>query len=369
MTDNIFRPHYSITDSIPWALEAIERQSWLIENMLLMPKHEAWLRREVKVGRASATTRIEGAEMDEAAVGKLLNRRSGSKLTDDERANINAIDAYEFIDFVSDQTDIPIDELAIRQLNRYFMSGFAEALTPGVYRRGENRIGSYAPPNQGDVPGLMQSFALWLREDSGLHPVLKSGIAHIHMVAVHPFWDGNGRTARGLATLLLQRSGFGFKKLLSLEAGLFGVRSEYFAAIERTLGAEFSPEYDAASWLEFYTLAVKADADRLTAGLTDWRRMMDDLYAGGQEVGLSPRQMDGRMYAVRAGEMTRSDYIDVTGTSPGTASRDLANLVARGLLVAEGKTRSRVYYPARPKSEAGTNQGGEQLSPIEGGAD
>ena len=210
MNDNIFQPHYNITDSIKWNLDDIQRQSWLIENMLIMPKHEVWLRREVSVQRAAGTTRIEGASMDEAAVSKLVNRSSGRGLTEDEQANINAIQAYEFIDFLSDQPDIPVDELVIRQINRYFMYGSAETLTPGAYRKGENKVGDFTPPNQGDVPSLMRSFALCLRKDSDMPPVLKAGIAHVHLVAVHPFWDGNGRTARGLATLLLQRSPFGF---------------------------------------------------------------------------------------------------------------------------------------------------------------
>ena len=80
--------------------------------MLLMPKHEAWIRRDIQVRRAVGTTRIEGAALDEDAVRNLEGLGSGAKVTEDELANINALQAYEFIDFLSDQPDIPIDELA-----------------------------------------------------------------------------------------------------------------------------------------------------------------------------------------------------------------------------------------------------------------
>ena len=204
--------------------------------------------REVQVKRAVATTRIEGATLDEKAVGELVGRGFVGRYTEDQQANINALEAYEFIDYLSDQQDIPIDELVIRELNRKFMHGSSDTLTPGVYRKGQNTtVGSFSPPDQGAIPNLMRSFALWLWEEDDIDPVLKAGIAHIHLVVLHPFWDGNGRTARGLSTLVLQRSLYGFRKLISLESHLSGVRDFYFTAIERALVVRFTLEYDATS--------------------------------------------------------------------------------------------------------------------------
>ena len=218
MNNHVFSQYVNVVPSISVALDNADKSRWLVDNMLLMPRHQAWISRDVRVARASATTRIEGAAMDGAAVRNLLKSGSPANPTKDEQANLNADQAYEFIDFLSDQDDIPIDELVIRQLNRYFIRGASEALTPGAYRKGLNQVGVFTPPDQEDVPGLMRSFALWLRsEDEEIHPVIKAGLAHIHLIAIHPFWDGNGRTARGLATLLLQRSPFRFRKLLSLE--------------------------------------------------------------------------------------------------------------------------------------------------------
>ena len=366
MNDSIFGPHYNITPVTTSVLDNIEGRRWLVENMLLMPKHEAWLRREVAVRRAAGTTAIEGAGLDEAAVGRLVSRGHTGRLTEDQQANLNAIQAYEFIDFLSDQPDIPIDELAVRQLNRYLMSGSPETLTPGVYRKGENKVGDFIPPNQGDVPGLMRSFALWLRQDEDIHPVIKAGLAHVHLVAIHPFWDGNGRTARGLATLILQRSPFGFRKLLTLESTMFDIRDDYFTAIERTVGARYSPGYDATPWLEFFTLTLNAHVDQLTATLTDWHRMMQELHDMGVGKGLLPRQVDGHVFAVQTGSITRSEYMEITGVSPVTASRDLARLVELGLLAAEGKTRSRIYKRASPSRKTSDGQPSNQPHLFQG---
>ena len=349
MNERIFTPQYTNSSLITTTLETVESHRWLIDNMLMMPKHEVWLQRQMRlanVKRASGTTRIEGAALDEEAVGRLVNRSTAVNYTKDEQANINALQAYEFVDFLSDQPDIPIDELVIRQLNRYFLTGEAELLTPGVYRRGQNKIGDYAPPNQGDVPELMRSFALWLRTyQIEVHPVIKAGLAHIHTVAIHPFWDGNGRTARGLSTLVLQRSPYGFRKLLALEAHLFSVRQDYVAAIEHTLVTSFSSGYDATSWLEFFVVALLRHLQELVDRLGNWYQMMRQAQSFWANNGWPERHMDAYSFAVQTGQITRGDYMEITGVSPATASRDLNEMVNVGVLRVEGKTRTRVYYP------------------------
>ena len=363
MNESIFTPQYTNSSLMSTTLESIERHRWLIDNMLMMPKHEVWLQRQMRlanVKRASGTTRIEGAELDEEAVSRLVGRSAAVHSTKDEQANINALQAYEFIDFLSEQPDIPIDELVIRQLNRYFLTGEPELLTPGVYRRGQNKIGDYTSPDQGDVPGLMRSFALWMRTyQSGVHPVIRAGLAHLHTVAIHPFWDGNGRTARGLSTLVLQRSPYGFRKLLSLESYLFSVRQDYIAAIERTLGTSFSPGYDATSWLEFFVVALSRHLQDLVDRLSNWYQMMRQAQSVWASKGWPERYVDAYSFAVQTGQITRGDYMEITGVSPATASRDLNDMVNVGVLRVEGKTRTRVYYPLDLESVNSGGQPGE----------
>ena len=365
MNNSIFSPDYTITLATADALDSLDRQRWLIENLLLMPKHEAWIRREIQVKRAVGTTRIEGATLDEDAVRGLTNLGAGAKFTEDEQANVNALQAYEFIDFLSDQLDIPIDELVIRQLNRYFMTGAAETMTPGTYRKGPNQVGGFVTPDQGHVPALMRSFAQWLREeDEETHPVIKAGLAHIQLVAIHPFWDGNGRTARGLATLILQRSPFGFKKLLSLESQLFETIDDYFSALEKALGMDFSSNYDSSGWLEFFSEIMDAHVGQLAASLTDWNRMMQDTYKIFAERGWRQRQADAFAFAFQSGRITRGDYMDITGVSPVTASRDLGELLKAGIFTAEGKTRRRIYRPVSLSAQAKADVPEEQLPLI-----
>ncbi|MCH7811710.1 MAG: Fic family protein [Chloroflexi bacterium] len=325
--------------------EAIERSAWLIANMLIMPRYELWIQREVSIERAAATTRIEGATLNADEVGQLAKKRPVGKPTEDELANLNALEAYRFVDYLSDQPDVPLDELVIRELNRYFLNGMDEMLTPGVYRKGQNKVGDkYLPPDQGDVPDLIHAFAAWLRaKDDDLHPVVKAGIAHIQFIAIHPFWDGNGRTARALATVILQRSRFNFRKLVSLERFFEGNKRDYISAIESTLGDSYAPDYDASSWLEFFSSSLLAEGMRITDRLTQWHQTVAVLYEAMEPLNVNRRQTDGMALAVRTGRLTRAEYMEMTGASPLTASRDLARLVDLGVLIPKGKTRGRVY--------------------------
>jgi Fic family protein len=237
----------------------------------------------------------------------------------------------------------------VRQINREFLHGAVNTLTPGVYRKGQNLVGNYTPPDQGDLPELMRSFVRWLQKGKQ-HPVIAAGLAHLHLVAIHPFWDGNGRTARGLEALILQRSEFHFKRLLSMETRFLGVRPHYFAALERSLGKRFG-EYDATPWLEFYLLMLAHEVRHLVSQLTEWHRQADRLHVMAKQLGLQNRQADAFFFLVKAGKMTRSDYMEITGVSPVTASRDLKELVDTGLIIAEGRTSSRAYRPAELTEE------------------
>ena len=363
MNDNIFRSNFSITTDMMSAMEDIERQVWLVDHMILTPKHAAWIRREVQVQRAVGTSQIEGATLDDSAVRNLIRDGGGRNSTEDEQANLNALEAYSFIDFLSDQPELPIDELVIRQLNRFFMSGAPETSTPGVYRKGQNQFSNYTAPNQEDVHGLMRQLVLWLgREDDEVQPVFKAAMAHIQMLAIHPFWSANGRTARAVATLILQRSPFGFRKLLSLEGYFSNERVEYLGTIERTLGTLYSHNYDATPWVEFFALALRQHVREFVASLTDWHHKMQEVYNDAAEKGWSARQADGLVFAFQAGKITRPDYVEITGVSPVTASRDLSEMVKAGILVPIGNTRSRFYYPVLEGPDPREEPPAEQLA-------
>ena len=324
-------------------LEELERIRFRVDRFLLMPKYEEWMRREAFIRQAYSSTMIENPSISEEE-----RARAEAELIVDRPDVANYARALEFVDFMSGDQDAVLDERLIRQMHWFLMQGMSDHhYLPGQYRKDTNWIEDsgikvYQPPHQLDIVPLMRELVEALR-GSGLHPILKAGVAHVHMVAIHPFVDGNGRTARLLETFILQSSGWGFRRLLALDSYYQRSRNEYIGALTSTLGSKFPDQYDATPWLEFFCMSLGVQARLLENRLTEWQIMVDNIHRELRPTGLLDRQIDGLVYATRKGEIARRDYIEVTGVSHLTATRDLTAMVAKGLLIAEGMGRNRKY--------------------------
>ena len=113
----------------------------------------------------------------------------------------------------------------------------------------------------------------------------------------------------------------------------------------RTMGRSYAIDYDATPWLEFFIQALSVEVLLLVDRITDWHRAMEGFYKAVQAKGWDRRNAEGLAFARWTGQITRSDYMEISGVSPATASRDLAMLTRAGVLIKEGKTRSSVYRP------------------------
>lgn len=122
---------------------------------------------------------------------------------------INHSHAIDFVQGIADKTE-PINETTIRQIHSLVLRTIDDD-NAGSYRRVNVRItgSKFAPPDVSQVGALMYDFGKWLAsEETKLHPVEYSALAHFKLVDIHPFIDGNGRTARLLMNLILMRAGF-----------------------------------------------------------------------------------------------------------------------------------------------------------------
>jgi Fic family protein len=348
----MYTPKYSTTFEINYRLEEIERFKYRIERQLIMPKHEEWLRREAFIRTAYSSTMVENASITQDEMEKAVKPYPSTEIPKERIDVANYTRALNFIDYLSDiqDTGIPIlNEGTILQIHWQLMSGIHDThIQPGKYRTTSNYVEDqgirvYEPPSHIDVPILMREFSEWLMAEQQQSPVIKAGIAHLHLVAIHPFVDGNGRTARLLATLLLQKSGYGFRKLLSLDAYYQFRRDKYIDALRTSLGKIYDPGYESTKWLEFFTQSIILQAGTLENKLTNWRIEVEKVHQNLKKSGLNDRQIDGLIYASRMGYLTRKNYAEITNVSPITASRDIAEMVKKDLLKPEGKARNLKY--------------------------
>ncbi|MGB2798984.1 MAG: Fic family protein [Dehalococcoidia bacterium] len=358
----MFTPIYSAeNERLMLSLDEVDRIMFRVERMLIMPKHEQWLRREASVRTAYSSTMIEDGTIPEHEMEDAVKASPVADIPKERAGVANYARALEFVDFLSD-ADMPLNEAIIRQIHWLLMSGVHDTqIKPGQYRTGPNWIEDqgvivYESPFHVSVPILMREFSEWLTGDEAMSPVLKAGIAHAHLVAIHPFVDGNGRTARLLATLLLQSRGYGFRKLLSLDAYYQRNRDSFIGALRQTLGASYTEGYDLTPWLELFVESLIVQARMLERRLTDWRMTVDKLHKVFAPYGLMERQVDGLLHAARNGFVTRKDYVQIAAVSPLTATRDLAQLTHLSLLRPEGSGRNRRYIWAAGDTMSNTEE-------------
>src|SRR5262249_32456546 len=123
---------------------------------------------------------------------------------------------------------------------------------------------AYQGPPSDEVPGLMAELVAWLRAPDPDEPVVvRAAMAHLHLVSIHPFADGNGRMSRILQSLVLARGGVLAPELASIEGYLASHPQDYYDALQAAHGPIYDPAGDATRWLDFCLEAHLEEARRL----------------------------------------------------------------------------------------------------------
>ena len=164
-------------------------------------------------------------------------------------------------------------------------------------------------------------------------PPVVAALAHLEFVAIHPFNDGNGRTARAIARLILVRHGYGLGGLASLDAQLDLDRTAYFAAIREAIGQDYVPGYDATPFARYFVGSIARSADFVLARLRGLGDVMVEIRHAIADGSLPPPMLDGLAYAWVNRHLRAGDYIRLTGRSAQNTTRDLEVAIKGGWLV------------------------------------
>lgn len=168
---------------------------------------EAWLRVEL----AYTSNAIEGNTLSRAETAVVLEKGltiSGKPLKDHLEATNHAA-AYDWVLGLIKKKPHQIDERTILEIHRLVLRGIHDEAA-GQYRHVPVRIAGSAVilPNAAKVPLFMRDLSAWLGSKPRIHPVELAAEAHYRLVTIHPFTDGNGRTARLLMNLVLMQAGY-----------------------------------------------------------------------------------------------------------------------------------------------------------------
>lgn len=201
----------------------------------------------------------------------------------------------------------------------------------------------YEGPPADLVPGLVGELLTDLNETSEVPRIVKAAMAHLNLVMIHPFSDGNGRMARCLQTLVLARGGVLAPPFSSIEEYLGRNTRAYYDVLAEVGAGLWHPERDARPWIRFCLTAHFRQATTLLQRTRDLQRLWDALEEEVTRKGLPERTLLALSDAALGLRVRNATYRPIAEISDNLASRDLKSLVEHGLIVPEGEKRGRYY--------------------------
>ncbi|MFC4588954.1 Fic family protein [Sphaerisporangium corydalis] len=336
-------------------LAEIHQMRKQLRHLLKTPKRwEGGLRRSALARAIRGSNSIEGYQVAEDDAAAAIDDEE--PISADERTFLE-IQGYRhalgYVLAMGEDDYSTFDATEIRAMH-YMMLRHDPAKSPGRYRKGpvfvhdERSDLVYEGPDAADVPALMDALVASLHSDSDIDPVVRSAMAHLNLVMIHPFRDGNGRMARALATSVLTRSDIGEPEFSSIEEWLGANTDDYYAALALTGHGSWQPRHDAHLWISFglraHHMQAQTVAQRVEEAGTTWIEL-DALIA---EHALPERTIDAMFDAVLGYRVRRAGYLKRTDVEEQTATRDLAALAGSGLLIPHGNGRGRFYTAGEP---------------------
>lgn len=230
------------------------------------------LRKFLTADAVAASNSIEGFKVSTADVEDLLE---GEREVDISEENREETLAYQrmmtYLQTLHDVDDFRYGKEFLNALHWMLQGHRHSPRKPaGQWRRGavyvtdarNPRIAAYTAPEASEVPALMAELVAWLNTgDDATHPLVKAAMAHLHLVSIHPWADGNGRMSRSLQTLMIARAGELAPEFSSIEAwlGSPGNTWEYYRELQQR-GSTYLPEQDVSAWVRFNLRAYHQQA-------------------------------------------------------------------------------------------------------------
>ncbi len=287
----MFAPVFVITPSLSQLLMSIEASRQAVMELPVDVEMLTSLRETARLMATHYSTQIEGNRLTQVQVKETLTGARFPGRSRDEAEVKNYYRAIQEVERLSEELG-PIRETDIQNVHGLVMNG---RLSPTPYRDGQNVIrdsnsGSivYMPPEASDVPSLMAELVDWIgneTERSELPIPIIAALAHYQFATIHPYYDGNGRTARLLTTLILHKTGYGLKGIYSLEEYYARNLSGYYAAL--TVGGSHNyylgrAEADVTGFINYFCsgmaeafTAIRAQAVKASArGTADQRPLL-----------------------------------------------------------------------------------------------
>lgn len=347
----MFKPKYVITEKL---LANIKRIAALVTdlNRKRFPKVAVLaLEKAARELSTFASTSIEGNPLPLTEVKRILKHRP-ENLRDTEREVINYNRTLEDLDASLKKGAPAISRKLLLEIHRTVTHGLIEKFRCGRFRQEpvfvndpQARKTVYWPPDHQDVEPLVDSLIAFVKDHQGkVDPLILAGIFHKQFVIIHPFVDGNGRTARLATKILLASMGLNTFYLFSFENYYNRNVSKYFGKVGVINNYyDIRDKVDFTGWLEYFTDGI----------IDELLRVGKELAAAEvtPEKALRPFHRAILNYIAKHGYITDKDYTVLTNRAKATRNKDFKKLISLGLIEKAGKGKATYYkLTAGPKS-------------------
>jgi Fic family protein len=317
-------------------------------------KLTAGLRKFLTADAVAASNSIEGFKVATIDVEDLMEGERDVDISDENREETLAHQRMmTYIQTLHDSTDFAYGKGLLNALHWMLQGHRHTANRPaGQWRRRpvyvsdaeDPRIAVYTAPPADQVPDLMAELVDWLNTENSTHLLVRAAMAHLHLVSIHPWPDGNGRMSRSLQTLMIAREGVLDPEFSSIEAWLGRPRNtwEYYRQLANR-GPEYLPDQDVSDWVRFNLTAYHQQAQTVQHRLNRSAQVWRDLAEFATTNHFDERVISALHDVAMSGRVRRSRYEHAEGLSRQQAQRDLRDLVIAGILESVGRTKGRYY--------------------------
>ena len=255
-----YQPVFEVSDQARRHLQDIERLRSTITSGHILPSVEASVRHRASVESVHSSTSIEGNPLDINQIRAVIS--SDRVLTKQEYAEIEVYNYKQALDYIDRRRsggDITLDD--ILKLHQIITDRLLDSTRSGkirrrpVYIEDEQHQIIYTAVDAPRVKNELIDLLSWVKDNQFvLHPVIIGAIIHFHLAAIHPFSDGNGRTARAATALYLALAHYDNDGTLALDTYYASDRPSYYAILRRLNGENYasSQQADLTPWLEYF---------------------------------------------------------------------------------------------------------------------
>jgi Fic family protein len=270
------------------------------------------------------------------------------------KAVIGYRDAMTYVLQLSKNLTFRHSEDYLRSLH-FMMLAHDLAKNPGNWRPGpvsvrddQKREVVYDAPDRELIEPLMRELVARLNEVDATPHIIKAAMAHLNLVMIHPFSDGNGRMARCLQTLVLSREGILEPSFCSIEEYLGRFTQDYYDVLAAVGKGKWNPQNDALPWIRFMLKAHFQQGQLLAWRMKLYGRLWEEIQIETEKTNLPERVIQPIWDAAIGYKIRNAMYRKSAEVSENLASRDFNGLVRQGLLTPHGANRGR-YYVASAK--------------------